>query len=93
MERRFLISDAEHRPIAIAHLESPANEKPFNLLIQTYEPGMPSTALSIQQKITLIDIDNDLAMEGTIVNHAADLANAWAQRPAKTCACAPLLKV
>ncbi len=72
MERRFLISDAEHRPIAIAHLESPADEKPFNLLIQTYEPGMPSTALSIQQKITLIDIDNDLAMEGTIVNHAAD---------------------
>ena len=72
MERRFLISDAEHRPIALAHLESPANEKPFNLLIQTYEPGTPSTALSIQQKINLIDIDNDLAMEGVIVNHSAD---------------------
>lgn len=72
MERRFLISDDEHRPIALAHLTSPANEKPFQLLIQTYEPGSPATALSIQQKITLIDIDNDLAMEGVIVNHSAD---------------------
>lgn len=72
MEHRFLISDTEHRPIALAHLESPVNEKPYLLVIQSYEPGIPSTAFAIQQKISLIDIDKDLAMEATIVNCAAD---------------------
>lgn len=72
MERRFLISDIEHRPLAIAQLESQPNEKPYLLTIQSYEPGAPTAAFGIQQRICLIDIDKDMAMEGVIVNRGGD---------------------
>lgn len=72
MEHRFLISDRQHKPLAVANLQSPPREKPFLLSITRYEPGIAVNALSIQQKICLIDIDKDIAMEGTIVNRGGD---------------------
>lgn len=72
MERRFLISDTEHKPLALANLQSQPQEKPMLLEIFRYEPGIAPNALSIQQKICLIDIDKDMAMEGLIVNHGGN---------------------
>ncbi len=72
MEHRFLISNRQHKPLGVATLQSPPREKPFMLEITRYEPGIADNALSIQQKICLIDIDKDIAMEGTIVNRGGN---------------------
>jgi PilZ domain. len=72
MESRFLISSNEHKPLALATLTSPPKEKPLLLEIYNYEPGVTSNVLSIQQKICLIDIDHDIAMEAVIVNRGGD---------------------
>ena len=72
MASRFLISNNEHKPLALANLASPPKEKPFLLEIYNYEPGILPNALNIQQKICLIDIDHDIAMEGVIVNRGGD---------------------
>ena len=72
MERRFLISDYMHRPLAVANLVSPPQEKPLLLEIYHYEPDIAPNALAIQQKICLIDIEKDIAMEGLIVNQGGN---------------------
>lgn len=72
MERLFLISDYIHRPLAVAKLTSQPGEKPLLLEIFHYEPDIAPKALTVQQKVCLIDIDRDAAMEGLIVNQGGN---------------------